>query len=163
MKPIDRIAAMAEAAQVPVAVVNTSLLRAEPDTYTVTSAEFERLLAAVRDAAWGAAFIERLWAEANEAAAFAKMQRDDTYPVHPDNVNYEAGEELGEPHPWSQGFHEGAAHVVSMLGQFVLTDPEHFGPDDTAFRIPERPLQLVSDPPRALILEFDPDPADPAE
>jgi hypothetical protein len=161
VKPIERIAAMTEAARPPVGVVTTNPLGPEPATYTVTAAEFGRLLAAVRDAAWAAAFIERLWNETGEAAEYAKRQRDETYPVHPDRVNHEAGEEPGEPHPWSQGFHEGAAHVRDMLGQLMLTDPDHFGPDDTAFRIPERPLELVTETPRALILEFDPDPESP--
>jgi hypothetical protein len=157
MKPIERIAAIADAAREPVMVVTTNPLADPPDTYTLRTEDFGRLLKLAADAGWAAAFIERLRVEAAEAAAFAERQRDDTYPVHPDNVNHEAGEEPGPADPWSQGFHEGAAHVVDMLGQLIHTDPELFAPDDTAFRVAEPGVPLLQTA-RATVLEFDPEP-----
>lgn len=157
MKPVERMEAMAAAARLPVEVVTTNPLTEEPNTYTVTADQFARLLRLAADAGWAAAFLERLRAELDEAARFAKEQRDDTYPVHPDKVNYEAGEEPGEPHPWSQGFHEGAAHVKDMLGQLLHTDPELFGPSDSAFRVAEPGVPTLQTA-RAVVLEFDPEP-----
>lgn len=175
MKPADRIKHIAETAAGPVRILTTNPLTIEPESYTVAADEFGRLLKLTAEARWAAAFIERLRAEADEAARYAKEQRDDTYPVHPDQVNWEAGEEPGEPHPWSQGFHEGAAHVVAMLGQWFGTDPESFGPpdpddpDDSAFRIPEDgPITLQVDDRHgwsrregAVVLEFDREPQEP--
>lgn len=160
MKPVDRMAAMADAARLPVEVVTTNPLDDHPNTYTVTAEQFARLLRLAADAGWAAAFLERLRAELDEAARYAKEQRDDTYPVHPDKVNYEAGEEPGEPRPWEQGFHEGAAHVQGMLGQLLYTDPEHFAADDTAFRVPEPGVPTLQTA-RAVVLEFDPEPEGP--
>lgn len=161
MKPIERIAAIADAAREPVTVVTTNPpgtpVATHTLTYTLTTEDFGRLLKLAADAGWAAAFIERLRVEANEAADYAKRQRDDTYPVHPDNVNYDAGEEPGPADPWSQGFHEGAAHVVDMLGQLIHTDPEMFAPDDTAFRVAEPGVPLLQTA-RATVLEFDPEP-----
>lgn len=160
MKPIDRLAAVRAAAAVPVMVVTSNPTTDPPDTYTIRAEDFGRLLKLAADAGWAAAFIERLRAEAADAADFAKRQRDDTYPVHPDKVNYEAGEEPGPADPWSQGFHEGVAHVVDMLGQLFHTDPEHFAPDDTAFRVAEPGPPLLQTA-RATVLEFDPEPPAP--
>lgn len=160
MKPVDRIAAMARGARLPVEVVTTNPLTEEPGTYTLTAEQFARLLHLAADAGWAAAFLERLRAELDEAARYAKETRDDTYPVHPDKVNFEAGEEPGKPHPWSQGFHEGAAHVKDMLNQLLHTDPELFGPDDTAFRVPEPGVPTLQTA-RATVLEFDPEPEAP--
>src|SRR5688500_13421496 len=160
MKPIERIAAVTAAAAAPVTVINPDPAKGHPDAYTLPGEQLHRLLALAAEAAWAAAFIDRLWSEANEAAAFAKRQRDDTYPVHPDNVNYEEGEEPGPADPWSQGFHEGAAYVLDMLGQLVLTDPEHFAPDDTAFRVAE-PGPPPTQRARATVLEFEPGPGAP--
>lgn len=157
MKPVERIAAIADAARLPVEVVTTNPLNDHPNTYTLTADQFARLLRLAADAGWAAAFIERLRTEADEAAKYAKEQRDDTYPVHPDKVNYEAGEEPGDPHPWSQGFHEGAQHVKDMLGQLLHTDPEHFAADDTAFRVSEVGIPTIRTA-RAVVLEFDPEP-----
>jgi hypothetical protein len=157
MKPIERIAAIAEAAREPVMVVTTNPTTDPPDTYTLRTEDFGRLLKLAADAGWAAAFIERLRAELADAADYAKRQRDATYPVHPDKVNYDAGEEPGPADPWSQGFHEGAAHVVDMLGQLIHTDPELFAPDDTAFRVAEPGVPLLQTA-RAIVLEFDPEP-----
>jgi hypothetical protein len=157
MKPIERIAAVTDHARLPVAVVTTNPLTAEPNTYTLPAEQFRRLLALAGEAAWASGFIARLWEEAEEAARYAKATRDDTYPVHPDKVNYEAGEEPGDPDRWSQGFHEGAQHVRDMLAQLLHTDPEHFAPDDTSFRTPD-PGPPVITTARATVLEFDPEP-----
>jgi hypothetical protein len=157
MKPIERIAAVTEAARAPVAVVTTNPLPAEPNTYTLPADQFRRLLALAGEAAWAAGFIARMWAEAEAAAAWAKDARDATYPVPLDKINYAAGEEPGPAAPFEQAFHEGADHVKTMLAQLVHTDPEHFAPGDTAFRTPD-PGPPVITTARATVLEFDPEP-----
>lgn len=156
MKPIDRIQVITDAAAVPVTVLTTNPVGTHPESYTISADQMNRLLSLAADAAWAAAFIERLRTETDEAAAYAKEQRDDTYPVPLDKLA--DGEEPGKPDTWSQGFHEGAAHVKDMLGQLIYTDPEHFAPTDTAFRTPEPgPPAITRAPVR--VLEFDPEPA----
>src|SRR5688500_11643917 len=135
MKPIERIAAVTAAAAAPVTVINPDPAKGHPDAYTLPGEQLHRLLALAAEAAWAAAFIDRLWSEANEAAAFAKRQRDDTYPVHPDNVNYEEGEEPGPADPWSKGFHEGADYVLEMLCLHVLNAPQRYAPGTTSFQV----------------------------
>jgi hypothetical protein len=157
MKPIERTAAIIEAVKTPVMVVTPDPNIGHPDAYTLPADQFHRLLALAADAAWAAAFIDRLWAEAVEASGFATRIRDETYPVPPDEVNHEAGEEPGPADPWSQAFHEGAAHVYAMLEQLMHTDPEHFAPTDTAFRVAE-PGPPALQRARATVLEFDPEP-----
>lgn len=160
MKPIERITAIGDAARTPVTVVNPDPDNGHPHAYTLPAEQLHRLLALAADAAWASAFIARLWSEAEEAAAFAKRQRDDTYPVPLDKINYDAGEEPGPADPWSQGFHEGAAHMLDMLGQLMHTDPELFAPDDTAFRVTE-PGPPPTQRARAVVLEFEPGPVGP--
>lgn len=157
MKPIERIAAVTDAARLPVAVVTTNPLDTEPNTYTLPAEDFRRLLALAGEAAWSAAFIARLWSEAEAASTWATEARDATYPVPLHKINYDAGEEPGKPEPHAQAFHEGAQHVRDMLAQLLHTDPEHFAPDDTAFRTPD-PGPPVIERARATVLEFDPEP-----